>query len=197
MLDDLAAFDAKDLHRVELDGVSCRGDAGKRSGVCPAPADPNHDLVALGERVQDLSTKVGEAIREFARERLQPSNPLRYLRVVAAELGGNVALQALVPMLVEDLDDEGWESDVRAMIARFRLEFGRHATEPSFVALVRDLSEARPEFARLWALQDVRGDGDGLKRFRHPVAGSIAFEHATFVVDEAPDLRLVVYTPAT
>ena len=88
-----------------------------------------------------------------------------------------------------------WEDEVRAMTAKFRLEFGRHHEDPSFVRLVRELSETVPEFDRWWRLQDVQGRGAGIKRVNHPSAGMIEFVHTTFVVADEPDLRLVVYTP--
>ncbi|WP_394824676.1 helix-turn-helix transcriptional regulator [Pendulispora albinea] len=88
-----------------------------------------------------------------------------------------------------------WEPDARSMLAKFRLEYGRHGDHPDFVRLVRELSDASPEFRRWWPEQDVLGAVEGVKRFRHPVAGEIEFEHTTFMLDHAPDLRLVVYTP--
>jgi transcriptional regulator with XRE-family HTH domain len=88
-----------------------------------------------------------------------------------------------------------WESDARTMLASFRAEFGRHSDDPAFLRLVRELEQASPEFQQWWREQDVRGSGEGVKRFHHETLGALDFEHASFVVDAAPDLRLVVYTP--
>ena len=90
-----------------------------------------------------------------------------------------------------------WEADVRAMIAKFRLDHGRAAGDPAFTRLVDDLSAASPEFRRWWALQDVSDRSEGIKRFRFATGGIIAFEHGAFLVEGAPDLRMVVYSPAT
>ena len=88
-----------------------------------------------------------------------------------------------------------WEADARRVIARFRLDFGRAGNDPAFVALVRNLEEASPEFARWWRQHDVDGFGEGVKRVRHPRHGEIEYEHAAFTADSDPNLRLVLYTP--
>lgn len=88
-----------------------------------------------------------------------------------------------------------WETDARAMLAKFRLEFGHHSDDPAFAQLVRELREISPEFHRWWPQQNVLSRSDGAKRFLHRALGEIQFEHTTFLVDDAPDLRLVVYTP--
>jgi transcriptional regulator with XRE-family HTH domain len=88
-----------------------------------------------------------------------------------------------------------WETDVRDMLARFRLDFGRHKDEESFRALVRDLQKVSPQFRAWWTRQDVTAAGEGTKRFRLPEHGDIHFEHTAFGVDGNAALRLVVYTP--
>jgi hypothetical protein len=40
------------------------------------------------------------------------------------------------------------------------------------------------------------GTGEGRKRFEHPVAGSLTFDHAVFRGIEDPEQRLVLYSPA-
>ena len=48
----------------------------------------------------------------------------------------------------------------------------------------------------MWRDNDVRGPpGEAVKRLRHPVLGTIAFEYSAFAVDSRPDLSLVVYNP--
>lgn len=88
-----------------------------------------------------------------------------------------------------------WADDARAMLAKFRLEFSRAGDDPAFAALVRELGDISPEFHRWWAQHDVMGRGEGIKRFQHPTLGEIRFEHTSFIVEDAPDLRLVIYAP--
>jgi len=88
-----------------------------------------------------------------------------------------------------------WERDSRILLANFRAEFGRHADDPAFVRLVRELERISPEFRRWWCDQDVQAPNAGTRRFHHETLGALDFEPTSFVVDAAPDLRLVVYTP--
>jgi hypothetical protein len=90
-----------------------------------------------------------------------------------------------------------WETDARRVIAKFRLDFGRSGNDPAFLALIRELDDASPEFHRWWPRHDVDGYGEGLKRFLHTELGEIEFEHNALSVENAPDLRLVIYTPVS
>ena len=49
----------------------------------------------------------------------------------------------------------------------------------------------------MWRDNDVHRHGDGAKRLRHPLLGSIALEYSSFAVEGRPDLSLIVYNPAT
>ena len=83
------------------------------------------------------------------------------------------------------------------MVATFRAGFGRHLGEPAWTGLVRRLSEASPEFARMWAEHDVAGPGTRMKIFQN-VAGRLLHTVSTsFAVSATPEARLVVYTPVT
>lgn len=87
-----------------------------------------------------------------------------------------------------------WETDARAMMAKFRVEFGRRKEDPDFLALIDDLKAASQEFRQWWAEQDVTRRPDSTKKF-HSKHGVMEFEQTTFIVDDGPDLRLTVYTP--
>lgn len=88
-----------------------------------------------------------------------------------------------------------WEEGVRRVVAKFRLDYGRAGGDPAFTALVEALQAASPEFRRWWPQQDVAERSEGIKRIRHDTLGLLEFAHATFVVEGAPDLRMVTYTP--
>jgi len=49
----------------------------------------------------------------------------------------------------------------------------------------------------MWAENDVRTHGEGIKRLRHPELGAIGLEYSAFTVDGRSDLTMVVYNPAT
>ncbi len=88
-----------------------------------------------------------------------------------------------------------WENDARAMVARFRVEFGRRRDDRRFLALIDDLRNASHEFHRWWAEQDVARRPDATKRFRSAKFGTMEFEQTNFLADDTADLRLTVYTP--
>ncbi|CAN5255168.1 helix-turn-helix transcriptional regulator [soil metagenome] len=90
-----------------------------------------------------------------------------------------------------------WESVARFVVAAFRADAARAGATAQISALVEELSRVSIDFARLWADNDVRHHGDGLKQLRHPVLGPIAFEYSAFAVDGRPDLGMIVYNPAT
>ena len=91
---------------------------------------------------------------------------------------------------------EDWESVARFLVATFRAETARAGEDERAAELIAELSRESTEFATMWADNDVRSTGEGVKRIRHPLAGPIAFEFSSFAVDGRPDLRLVTYNPA-
>jgi transcriptional regulator with XRE-family HTH domain len=92
-----------------------------------------------------------------------------------------------------------WESVARFVVAAFRADVARvgAGNEAGVQALIAELSARSPAFAAMWADNDVRHYGEGLKRLRHPVLGEVTFEYSAFAVDGRPDLAMIVYNPAT
>jgi transcriptional regulator with XRE-family HTH domain len=90
-----------------------------------------------------------------------------------------------------------WESGARIALAKFRLDYSQSNGAPTFAALVEALKAVSPEFQQWWPQQDVLERGEGIKRIRHQSKGQIEFAYATFLVEGAPELRLVTYTPTT
>ena len=64
-------------------------------------------------------------------------------------------------------------------------------------ALASELQASSADFRRLWAENDVRSYGAGLKRIERPPAGLLTLEYSAFAVDGANGLSMVVYTPAS
>jgi len=90
-----------------------------------------------------------------------------------------------------------WNSVARFVVAAFRADVTRAGAVSHVAEFVDELCRESAEFAKLWADNDVRSYGEGVKHLRHPVLGSIAFEYSAFAVDGRPDLGMVVYNPAT
>jgi transcriptional regulator with XRE-family HTH domain len=89
-----------------------------------------------------------------------------------------------------------WEHEAALTVAALRAEAGGDLGEPDYQALIAELLEASPDFAAIWARQDVRGRLGGLKHFQHPKIGRFDLEFTAFQVAEQPALRLYLYTPA-
>jgi transcriptional regulator with XRE-family HTH domain len=88
-----------------------------------------------------------------------------------------------------------WEDEARQMLSQFRAETTPIRDDPALVDLVVRLRAASVEFDTWWGRQDVAAFSTRLRRFRHPVHGSLTFEYQQLVVAGAPDLRLVVQLP--
>src|SRR5580658_548406 len=92
---------------------------------------------------------------------------------------------------------ENWDGVARHVVGAFRVDAARAGAAAAVGPLVDELCRLSPEFEAMWRDNDVRGHGEGVKRLRHPVMGSLAFEYSAFAVDGRPDLSMVVYNPAT
>jgi hypothetical protein len=90
-----------------------------------------------------------------------------------------------------------WDSVARFVVAAFRADAARAGAVSHVAEFVDEMCRLSSEFAKLWADNDVRNYGEGVKHLRHPVLGPIAFEYSAFSVDGRPDLGMVVYNPAT
>jgi transcriptional regulator with XRE-family HTH domain len=90
-----------------------------------------------------------------------------------------------------------WERGIRLAAAKFRADSARYIGDPSFEELIQSLRQASPEFCKVWKRHEVARSGEGRKELRHPVAGTLVFEHAVFNPAEAPEQRLILYTPAS
>jgi transcriptional regulator with XRE-family HTH domain len=88
-----------------------------------------------------------------------------------------------------------WERSSRLLVAKFRADHARHLGDPGFEQLIHALRQSSPEFCRAWKLHEVSSSGEGRKELRHPSAGMLAFAHAVFHPVEAPEQRLVLYSP--
>jgi transcriptional regulator with XRE-family HTH domain len=112
-----------------------------------------------------------------------------------AEDERNVLVSMLTNPLSRALFGPGWAEEAQRMVAQFRATHDLWAGDPAFVSLLRRLRDGCPEFAAWWERHDVRRAVSGVKTLHHPARGVIAFEHASFQVNDDPGLKLVIYTP--
>ena len=90
-----------------------------------------------------------------------------------------------------------WEEVARDMLANVRINYARANGDPTFDELVAALEDASPEFRRWWPLQSVYSRSEGVKRLRDESMGEVQLEHTAFLVEGAPQLRMVIYTPVS
>jgi transcriptional regulator with XRE-family HTH domain len=88
-----------------------------------------------------------------------------------------------------------WDRAIRLIVARFRADSAHHVGDPAFEELIAKLRRSSPEFSALWKRHEVAETGIGRKELNHPEAGRLVFEHAVFHPAEAPEQRLVLYSP--
>jgi transcriptional regulator with XRE-family HTH domain len=86
-----------------------------------------------------------------------------------------------------------WETGVRLMVARLRADSAHHLGDPGFEQLIGALKASSSEFCKEWKRHEVARSGAGRKELRHPIAGRLVFEHATFNPMDAPEQRLGLY----
>lgn len=90
-----------------------------------------------------------------------------------------------------------WEAVARFLVATFRAETARIGEDDHARQLVAELSARSVDFVRMWTEQNVQSSGEGAKTIRHARMGEMTFEFSSFAIDGRPDLKLMVYNPAT
>lgn len=88
------------------------------------------------------------------------------------------------------------ERVIRESIADLRAAWAAHPDDTALADLVNELTSGSEEFARLWALRDVRVNGRGQKPLLHPEAGPLTVEFEVLAPLQDQDQRLIVYRAA-
>jgi hypothetical protein len=92
-------------------------------------------------------------------------------------------------------DPVEYEITARRVLSKVRLDYSRMAGDREFEALIEELNAACPTFQRLWHSPEVLGQSEGL--FTHLTRiGDLTFEHTSYVVEGAPNLQLLIFTPS-
>lgn len=88
-----------------------------------------------------------------------------------------------------------WEGEAQIILSLFRASTGRYVGEPWYTTLIADLTQASPAFAAWWPRNDLRNVHPGPKELEHPLVGRLVLQPTTMRVEEAPDLRMMVFPP--
>ena len=178
------------------------------------PAERTH-LVLLGRGEEPPPCKSDERVSATVRRLIENLGPnpafvlgrrwdyLAYNRAACAVFGdldavprparNHVWMHFMDPARREMLPD--WERSSRLLVAKFRADSARHIGDPSFTELIGTLRKSSPEFCQAWKKHEVARTGEGRKEIHHPVVGRLRFEHAVFHPQEAPEQRLILYSP--
>lgn len=85
---------------------------------------------------------------------------------------------------------------IREGIADLHAAWAAHPDDTALGELVGQLISRSEEFARLWALRDVRVNGRGQKPLLHPRVGPLTVDFEVLTPLQNPDQRLVIYRAA-
>ncbi|HLZ58941.1 MAG TPA: helix-turn-helix transcriptional regulator [Ktedonosporobacter sp.] len=88
-----------------------------------------------------------------------------------------------------------WEQAAQGLLALFRASTERYVGEPWLKELVAELEQASPQFRTWWSQHAIQTTHTEKKELHHPLVGRLILQPTTFQVTDAPDLRMVIYTP--
>jgi transcriptional regulator with XRE-family HTH domain len=88
-----------------------------------------------------------------------------------------------------------WEQAAQGLLALFRASTERYVGESWLKALVAELELVSPEFRAWWPCHAIQTTHTGKKELNHPLVGRLVLQPTTFQVTDAPDLRMIIYTP--
>jgi transcriptional regulator with XRE-family HTH domain len=106
----------------------------------------------------------------------------------------NIIWRLFTPPLVRQGSEE-WEKVACVFLAQFRAGYGRFIDDPWWDEQITELSLVSPAFRALWTRHDVIGSLEGWKSIPHPLVGDLTFDFFLLQIDDANDLRLLVYSP--
>jgi transcriptional regulator with XRE-family HTH domain len=164
------------------------------AGLAPAPAsgsasseraDPEL-LALLDSWPQHPALVLGRAYDVLA------ANTLGRALFASAAHRGNLARMLFLDPAARTLWMD-WPAAAAATVAGLRLAEGQAPDDARLRAVVAELTEASPEFARLRATGDARAKRPMRKGFLHPEVGPLDLRASAFDVRAAPGQELVVY----
>jgi len=85
---------------------------------------------------------------------------------------------------------------IREGIADLRAAWAARPQDAALGALIAELTERSPDFARLWQRHDVKVNGRGRKPLRHPRLGPVTVDYEVLAPLQQRDQRLIIYRAA-
>ncbi|MEV0824694.1 helix-turn-helix transcriptional regulator [Nonomuraea rubra] len=91
--------------------------------------------------------------------------------------------------------ERAWRDLAPTVVAAFRAAAAEHPCDHDVHDVVSTLTGTSPDFARLWARQDVQAAGIWINEVDHPVVGTLSFESSQMRLPARPDLTVMLYNP--
>ena len=89
-----------------------------------------------------------------------------------------------------------WPTRARDVLARFRINYGRHVGDSYFVELVERLNAVSAEFAHWWPRHDILPMTERAVEYNHPLTGRMLVDAITLLVSDNPEMRVAFFLPA-
>ncbi|QEM44519.1 helix-turn-helix transcriptional regulator [Mycolicibacterium grossiae] len=106
----------------------------------------------------------------------------------------NIARMVFLDPAAGDFYTE-WNQVATQVVGNLRSGLTRFPNDDRVAEVVGEISAASPVFADLWATHHVRPRTSEDKVFHHPHAGELRLHFEALEVADAPDQRLLVYSP--
>jgi transcriptional regulator with XRE-family HTH domain len=123
------------------------------------------------------------------------SNPLARALSPGLAVGRN-QLRDLFLDPTEQAHYPEWQDITECFVSNLRQAVGSDVDDARFIELTGELSLASPQFRRLWARHEIRGQTETLMRVDHPQVGRLTLQRERLAINGADGLMLVVYYPA-
>ena len=88
-----------------------------------------------------------------------------------------------------------WPTRARDVLARFRINYGRHVGDSDFVELVERLNLVSPEFAEWWPRHDIHPLTERTAEYNHPLAGRMLVDAISLSVSDNPEMQVAFLLP--
>jgi hypothetical protein len=89
---------------------------------------------------------------------------------------------------------DGYDVIARKLLAEFRVDFSRHASDPSFEQLIAELKQTAPRFQRHWSEIEVSDSPRG-SLVQHDQFGDLSFDRISYLPEGSQFLRVLMFTP--
>lgn len=92
-------------------------------------------------------------------------------------------------------DCEAYREMAARLTARFKWDYSQTGSPEIFDELIEEMKEKSPTFAEFWEESAIQAHFGGENKASFPEVGEVLFQHTSYVIEEAPSQRLILFTP--